>query len=414
MNNTKKKNGQNGQKRKKNGNGNGNGGFSRQVISRNRPAPLSFNAENRRPINNAVTRLSGSDLIAKLTVHADISTVGDSILLKLPVSPSAYPGTRITQLSQLYERYRLRKFNIRYVPAVPVTLACQLLIYVDLDPNDDPTAITSVEQLLRQAVAQTGSQQWNFHCAKTVPMAQRADDQLYYTGEDKLNPRFSQQGTAYIVQLTTPVGIDGTPSTEDFQAGSIFIDWTVDFQTPQINPESLILAPRAFNSQVRLADIKGLEYTGEETTWSGLNPGQYYTVTIAWEGPADANASIVVSSTPSGGSTLRGADGLFFSSKQTNSVLNCNDTGSTSQIYSPGFLIVLADHLGVVTFNLFKDSTLETQCWIVIYPLTSAGTVVEDPAFEKRALKAMQKYPNLNFVHAPIQNHKFSLLSRSG
>jgi hypothetical protein len=90
--------------------------------------------------------------------------------------------------------------------------------------------------LIRQAVAQTGAQQWNFNTSRTIPLASRRDDQFYYTGNDKQNLRFSRQGTGYLIQVTDPVAFDGTDIASDLVAGTLYIDWDCTFQTPQIEP----------------------------------------------------------------------------------------------------------------------------------------------------------------------------------
>jgi hypothetical protein len=182
--------------------------------------------------------MRGSDYIGPVVVKAaqNILSPKDRILATFPVTPSGYSGTRITQLASLWERYRFRSFHVRYVPAVPNTLACQFVLYIDTDPNDDPTVITDPEQLIRQATAQAGSQQWNFNMAKKTPLAIRKDDQWYYTGIDKTNERFNRQGTAYLIQITDPINFNGEELTSDLTSGSIFIDWDCDFQIQQIEP----------------------------------------------------------------------------------------------------------------------------------------------------------------------------------
>lgn len=273
-------------KRKNGGNGkNGNGANTSNIGRAPRMFGAAYTTENRRPINNNMVTLNGSDFITKISVGPKTSS-NARIIATFPVTPSGYPGTRITQLSQLYERYRLIKFVARYVPAVPVTLACQLCLYIDLDPNDDPTTITDFDNLVRQAVAQTGAQQWNFISPKSIPIAVRKDDQLYYTGEDVLNPRFTQQGTAYLIQITNPVNSTGEELTASIEAGSIFIDWTCMFQTPQINPEGQIALSSM--SAVSVADLSDFTATVGETpepiTFDQLIPRMQYIVTLSLQG----------------------------------------------------------------------------------------------------------------------------------
>ena len=165
-------------------------------------------SSNRRPVINSVQTMSGSDFFSTVEVQPNVSGIG-RIIAKVPISPSQFPGTRLTQLSNLWEFFKFTKFHLRWVPAVPTTLACQFVLYIDLDPSDDPTIISDEDALIRQAVAQTGAQQWNFHVPKTIPLAMRSDRQYYFTGVDKQNVRFSQQGAAYLIQITNPINFNG-------------------------------------------------------------------------------------------------------------------------------------------------------------------------------------------------------------
>lgn len=204
--------------------------------------PLQEQNVVKRRILNKCELLTGSDYLSDIMVGPS-TTVTQSIKLNKLITPSDFPGTRLTALSNLWERYRIRKFNIRYVPAVPNTLACQLLAYQDTDPLDDPTEFTNVDALIRQGMAQTGSRLFNFNTRMIIPLAQRNDDEYYYTGIEKQNLRFSAQGKFYLLQVTDPLNFNGLPLATDIKAGSIYVDWEIEFDTPQINP-SAILNPK--------------------------------------------------------------------------------------------------------------------------------------------------------------------------
>lgn len=220
----------------------GQNGITARQSTRTRSNGLSNQGAIRRPMNNKVFVESGSDFLGPLTVAAAPATAAARILLAQSISPSAFAGTRLTQLSQLWERYRFRKFRLRWVPAVPKTLACQLIIYQDTDPLDDPSVITDADALVRQATAQTGSQQFNFINKMGIDLARRSDDQLYYTGVDKQNERFNRQGNFYVIQVTDPVNFNGDTLTDNIMAGSIYVDWVCEFQIPQINPTAVTQA----------------------------------------------------------------------------------------------------------------------------------------------------------------------------
>lgn len=220
-------------------------GVTRKQVFQTNGNGLSNRGAIRRPNINQKFIEKGSDFLGPLTVKAgvNVTSASDRILLANNISPSAYPGTRLTQLAPLWERYRFRRFKLRWVPAVPKTIACQLIVYQDTDPLDDPTTITNAESLVRQATAQTGSQQFNFINPMSIELAQRADDQLYYTGDDKQNERFSRQGNFYVIQVTDPLNFNGGAITEDLMAGSLYVDWECEFQIAQINPSAAAISP---------------------------------------------------------------------------------------------------------------------------------------------------------------------------
>lgn len=234
-----------------------NRGDDMSLSRSNRSTPLHGSQTNARPVRNRPVRIPGSDYLQSVTVKSNPTDAPGRILATFPISPSGYKGTRLTQLSSNWERYRFKSLNVRYVSAVPATLACQLVLYIDTDPNDDPTVIADANALIRQAVAQAGSRQWNFHSGKTIPLVERADDQLYYTGVDRKNDRLSRQGTAYLIQVTNPISMNGTPVPNDLEAGSLFLDWDVEFSTAQLEPEASGEAPGGFTTVKNIPNNPG-------------------------------------------------------------------------------------------------------------------------------------------------------------
>lgn len=285
--NGKKKNGNGGSKR-----GNGNG-VTNPIQKSNAYKGIQSTGKLHRPMVNAVSTLRGTDYLGKMETVVDTSVAADSIVFHKYISPSEYPGTRLKSLSELWERYRFRQFTIRFVPAVPTTLGCQMLVYQDTDPQDDPTSILDPEALIRQATAQTGAQQWNFNEPQAIDLAQRKDDQWYYTGklrtgEGKSNARFSRQGAIYLIQVTNVVDLNGKAVTDPIQAGTLYVDWVCDFQTPQIEPEAV-------------ASLTHAEFTvgsldSSLTNSSGWASGPYYTIKVG-EGPVFIHAPQYVGDT---------------------------------------------------------------------------------------------------------------------
>lgn len=203
------------------------------------PKPLAIASRNRRPNEKLYTDMEGSDFITRITTNPTASTTAESILATIPVSPTAYPGTRLAQLSNLWERYRFTHYKLRYVPAVPMTLACQYLIYIDTDPLDDAFTVLDVDALIRQGTAQARSQQFNFNEPMDITLALRQDDQMYYTGLDKQNIRFSQQAKIYVLQVTDCLDFNGQLIATPVTSGALYFDWKCCFGIPQINPSAI-------------------------------------------------------------------------------------------------------------------------------------------------------------------------------
>lgn len=276
-------NGKNGQTRRNNGDTNGT---NQSMRAQNVPRALAGGNENIRPVRNQLFRATGSDLIAKITVQPSPALVSEAILAAIPVSPSAYPGTRLTQYASMYQFFRFTKFHLRWVPAVPNTLACQFIVYVDLDPNADPSAITTIEQLGRRAVAQTGSQQFNFINNKRIPMPLRADQQQFFTGDPVQNLRFNTQGFAYLVQISDAVDFNGQVLAGPLQAGQLFLDWAVDFNTPSLSEEVISLRADPLPTITIDQTVDFVAVPGQEFEITGLRKLTTYRLTFTIAPPA--------------------------------------------------------------------------------------------------------------------------------
>jgi hypothetical protein len=313
---------------------------------------LSNSGAIRRPMINRTFVESGSDFLGPLTIKANPATAGDRILLSNSVSPSLYPGTRMSQLSQLWERYRFRTFRLRWVPAVPKTLACQLIIYQDTDPLDDPTIITDADALIRQATAQTGSQQFNFINSMIIDLAQRSDKQLYYTGLDKQNDRFNRQGNFYVIQVTNPLNFNGEPLTEDIMAGSLYVDWTCEFQIAQINPIAA-MAPTVHTGYIDI-DAPGVVYPLGSTSAGSIVLTEPTFLSIA-------NLSGVQDNTTQAVAITLGTDILAIGtlSKDSQVVSQLYTRSGADHVYSPGTYPLKFS----VVLDQFKVSSTTAIVW---------------------------------------------------
>jgi len=92
------------------------------------------NGKNKRRSNGII--LKGSQLLRTVSI-ATSAVVGD-VLATIDLSPSVTNVGPLQFQSQLFERFRIRKFTIEYDTQMPTSTIGQLVMYSDPDPNDDP------------------------------------------------------------------------------------------------------------------------------------------------------------------------------------------------------------------------------------------------------------------------------------
>lgn len=189
--------------------------------------------------DKAVT-LRGSDYLGPLSAKGTDDS-SSRVLQQYLLSPHSFPGTRLETVSGLYEFYRFKKCQIRYVPAVPTTLSCQLAGYIDTDPTDTLDDIYNQTDLVRNVVANKGSREWNFYAPMALPMPMRKDDQLFFTGGgDDL--RLNTQGKVIIVQTGEILDFNGNLVKNNLKCGQLYLDWEVEFSKPQMSASHAKLA----------------------------------------------------------------------------------------------------------------------------------------------------------------------------
>lgn len=340
---------------KKMGNGRNNNAGTKPLTTRGLASALMQLNENRRPNTVSASHLRGSDFITTVnTAPGDLTAQTGSILASFPISPSAYPGTRLTSLSQLWERFRFTSLNLRYVPAVPMTIACQFIIYIDTDPLDDPTTIPTADAIIRQATAQAKSQQFNFNKAKTISLCIRKDDQLYYTGADKQNLRFSNQGTAYIIQVTPVMDFNGGIIDTGVAAGSIYLDWNVCFDVPQINPSAILSSSWGlYPSQDVPTSVKTFNVVN--STGLDLNPTMSLEPNQAYLASFYAIAMDLQNFVGASGSTLS----VDFETSVPNSKVTLTNKYDPDVMYHGGDALLITGSDGIVKASLGVDNDMD-------------------------------------------------------
>lgn len=193
-----------------------------------------------------VTTVKGSDFITALNVTTNPAAVAPNLAMNQAYSliysnyigPQFFNPSRISSLAPLWERYKVKNINFRYVPSVPATYTGQVMMVCDHDASDNLSALTGTESLARVMGAHYGSVEGQIWQPLTANLRDQDLQQNYYTDvidstDDAPDIRLCAQGridVALIAQITNGTGtvIAGT-------FGDLYVDYEIDFFYPQID-----------------------------------------------------------------------------------------------------------------------------------------------------------------------------------
>lgn len=105
---------------------------NRKIKSRNVPIAIAtrFRKPNFRRLRSKTGEqyivMTGTDLVLPVP-EFDPENGGQEIFLSIPANPLYWKGTRLAGIAKVYQQYRPLKFDVEYVPQVPVTFAGQVI-----------------------------------------------------------------------------------------------------------------------------------------------------------------------------------------------------------------------------------------------------------------------------------------------
>jgi hypothetical protein len=131
---------------------------------------------------------------------AFVATNGSAVipLLSIPLDPVSL-GARLNVASTIYERFRIVKITIRYVPSLPTTFQGRLVMGVH-DDATSPVVPTTEQQVL------------NFRCSKQTNVYKQMSfryqpvdtNRWFYCNADSVNDlRFTQPGVLFTIGTQT-------------------------------------------------------------------------------------------------------------------------------------------------------------------------------------------------------------------
>jgi len=180
---------------------------------------------NRRMDSNKPVTINGREFLQNIVNFAG-SIVG-STLLNQNIAPQYLPNGRLTVLSTLFEKYRIKYCRALYTPQVATSQGGQFFMYFDYDPTED---LETGEAAIYKASNSSSSVDNVFWKPCTLNMSQKLRQTSYYTSQGN-DDRNEVQSVLNIV-TNTP-----NPTETDMVLGSVVIEYSIEFYGGELQPD---------------------------------------------------------------------------------------------------------------------------------------------------------------------------------
>jgi len=159
----------------------------------------------------------GRDYIGQVKTSSAGQTSGD-ILASFSLKPISFTNSRVRLMTQLFEKFRFKKFEMHYEPSTATSTSGSLVAAVLRDPNDEVTVGTVNTQEIISCSGFGESQVWAPHVARMV------SENVPYLFCQKGNSdnRLASQGVYKIAAYTDLAA--------NLVLGSLYIDYVIEFQ----------------------------------------------------------------------------------------------------------------------------------------------------------------------------------------
>jgi len=206
--------------------------------------------------------IRGCDYIQSLTYGTSTPLQG-TVLANILLSPTGtvFSGTRLTQFSNLYEKYVFRRFVLHFQPSQSTSASGSILIAFDRDVTDPTPPVSAYG--IKQYMSMPGSAVTSMWAPCTSPVDLSDPQDFYYTSQE-LNVgdiRLSMQGQIYMVVMDPPAGTVTSTTT----IGSLWIEYEIDLFDPQLETAE---------RDAVATGISGASGTTSSVQYQGYNPMQ--------------------------------------------------------------------------------------------------------------------------------------------
>jgi len=323
-------------------------------------------------------RTTGTEFIGTVT-GSGAATAG-TMLFTLLVGPNSLGVGRLKVFSTLYEKYRFRKFRLRYVPIANATVSGQVMGYFDQDPTDVAPATTPLVAFQR-GVAHYGAKTSNVWESRDFELMDDEPKRLLYSEGNLGNTTVADVRMLYQARFT----LLAASALTAVPLGNLYLDYIIDFVDPQIDERPVAGSAVMIQSGGSASQSNPLGTATTYAVGSSLTPisvvGSVITLPrgtyLAVAQVAGADISAVAINTAS----------LYTSIQQE--VIDCID-GTTNN--SLAMTKVHATQLWSLTLSCTATSVNEAFTWVYIVMMPDELVAKPKPDVETRLQQLEQKF----------------------
>lgn len=177
-------------------------------------------------LNSMRTLVRGTEFLSTVT-GTTTATTGTTLVTQL-IGPHSLGVGRLAAFASLYEKYRFRRFIVRYVPIANATVSGQVMGYFDMDPTEIPTSTTPLAAFQR-GVAHFGARSNNVWEPRDFEMKDDDPTRLLYTS----NVTATEPSERMVYQ--SRFSLLAASALTAVALGNLYLDYEIEFVNPQID-----------------------------------------------------------------------------------------------------------------------------------------------------------------------------------
>lgn len=172
----------------------------------------------------------------------------------------------LSNISRNYETYKFQKLEVQYEAACSTNVNGLVMISIDYDPSDD-AAISKTQLMANEGAVKDAPWVTFAHVSSKKNLSKQKNYYCFYEVQDASSFATIRQNDVGKLQIVSIGQTDNAPQI----LGSLFVDYTIELNTPQLTSslggsntvfksDTVFLGPRTGNINIEAADTNTFRF----------------------------------------------------------------------------------------------------------------------------------------------------------